>query len=339
MAKRILTLLVLSLTLFITPSWADCTTHSDDVVTIACQFSPGATSATFDFGTDGVITFQFDTVLGSGFELDVTAVEDTSVDYTTPSFTGPDFPAAGTACIPYNGTGGNGGRCVRYNVTGAGGGAVPVKGVNFTGLITVLLNYSSFPIVGIPAFGHAPGDTTNAPFSENILTFYVDPGASNCTNSCGGDPGMGGKVPNISSFQAFKIPFTSPVPSNGYTVCNVPPGSSGLTASFQNSNSNNPIVEVSFVLAASGGNCVSGPFLRDKTATLSVASVGSLTVAPLINGGDSNKFHFDSHNGVNVQDINTNGNSGNTNGLQTGNYYVTVISTMFSPITTTFSVP
>jgi hypothetical protein len=339
MAKRILILLVVSLALFITPSWAvsspNCTTAPpDDVVTIMCLFSSSVTAATFDFGTDGVITFQFDTVLTS-FELDVSAV----VNPSSTTFTGPDFPAS-TACIPYDGAGGNGGFCVRYNVTSPGG-SVPVKGVNFRGLVTVLLNYASSPIFdGIPAFGHAPGDSTTAAFSENILTFYVDPNASNCTNSCGEiDPGMGGKVPNISSFEAFKLPFTSPVPTSGYTVCNVPPTSTGLTASFQNSNSNNPIVEVSFRLVASGGDCVNGPFLRDKTATLSVASSGSLTVAPLINGGDSNKFHFDSHNGVNVQDINTNGNNGNSNGLQSGNYYVTVISTLFSPITTTFAIP
>ncbi len=330
---RVLALSVLALLLCVTPSWAQCQTFSDGVTTIKCQFSSTATSNTFDFGSDGAITFTFDTVLGSGFELDVTAVVNPSP--SSFSFSGPDFPA-GTVCIPYNGVEGNGGFCVRYDVTGAGGGPVPVKGVNFRGLITVLLNYSSSPIFGgIPAFGHAPGDATPPVFSENILTFYVDPNASNCTNGCGVDPGMGGKVPNISSFEAFKLPFTSPVPSNGYTVCN-PTGSSGLTASFQNSDSNNPIVEVSFVLAASGGNCTSGPFLRDKTATLSVGVVdtgtGNVTPQPLINGGDSNKFHFNNQNGANVQDI-------NTNGLQSGTYQVTVISTVFSPVNTTFVIP
>jgi hypothetical protein len=331
MAKRILTQLVFSLAFFITPSWAATNavcTPGDGF--IACQFVQGTTNVTgtFDFGVDGVISFQFDSILAS-FELDVSAVEDAPV-----SFSGTDFPA-GTVCIPYNGTGGNGGHCVRYNVTGT---PFPVKGVNFSGLITVLLNYSSFSISGIPAFGHAPGDTTTAPFSEDILTFYVDPNASNCTNSCGGDPGMGGKIPGISSFEAFKKPFAPPVPTNGYTVCNTPPTSSGLTASFQNSTSgNNPIVEVSFVLAASGSNCTGGPFLRDKTATLSVGvkdpTTGNVTPQPLVNGGDSNKFHFNNQTGANVQDI-------NTNGLQSGTtYQVTVISLVFSPVSTTFTIP
>jgi len=328
---RILALFVLALLLFVTPSWAATNaTCSPGDGFIACQFVQGTTNVTgtFDFGVDGVISFQFDSILAS-FELDVSAVEDAAF-----SFSGPDFPT-GTVCIPYNGTNGNGGHCVRYNVTGT---PFPVKGVNFSGLITVLLNYSSSPIFGgIPAFGHAPGDTTGAAFSEDILTFYVDPNASNCTNSCGVDPVMGGKIPGISSFEAFKKPFASPVPSNGYTVCNVPPGSSGLTASFQNSTSgNNPIVEVSFVLAASGGNCTTGPFLRDKTATLSVGVedlvTGNVTPQPLVNGGDSNKFHFNNQNGANVQDI-------NTNGLQSGTYQVTVISTVFSPVNTTFVIP
>jgi hypothetical protein len=329
MLIRIFGLFALAFVLCGTQAWADSSavcTPGDGF--IACQFVQGTTNVTgtFDFGVDGVISFQFDTILAS-FELDVSAVEDAAF-----AFSGPDFPA-GTVCIPYNGfTNGNGGHCVRYNVTGT---PFPVKGVNFSGLITVLLNYDSTPIFnGIPAFGHAPGDTTTAAFSEDILTFYVDPNAPNCTNC--DDPGMGGKIPGISSFEAFKKPFASPVPSNGYTVCNVP-GSPGLTAVSQNSTSgNNPIVEVSFKLAADFAHCSTGPFLRDKTATLSVGVenlvTGNVTPQPLINGGDSNKFHFNNQNGVNVQDI-------NTNGLPSGTYQVTVISTVFAPVNTTFIIP
>lgn len=327
MAKRIFTLLVLSLALFITPSWATTAVCTPGDGFIACQFVGGTTNVTgtFDFGVDGVISFQFDTVLAS-FELDVTAVEDAPF-----TFSGPDFPT-GTVCIPYNGfTNGNGGHCVRYNVTGT---PFPVKGVNFSGLISVLLNYDSTSIFdGIPAFGHAPGDTTGAPFSEDILTFYVDPNAPASTN---GDPGMGGRTPGISSFEAFKKPFASPVPSNGYIVCNVP-GSPGLTAISQNNTSgNNPVVEVSFKLAADFAHCSTGPFLRDKTATLSVGLVdgsGNVTPQPLVNGGDSNKFHFNNQNGVNVQDINTNGIASGTQ------LNITVISTVFAPVNIQFTTP
>jgi len=328
---RIPALFVLAFLLLVTPSWAvssaNCASFSDDVTTIKCQFSSTVTAATFDFETDGVITFQFDTVLTS-FELDVQAVENAAF-----TFSGPDFPD-GTACIPYDGAGGNGGFCVRYNVTGANGGPVPVKGVNFTGLITVLLNYNSFPIVGIPAFGHAPGDTTTAAFSEDILTFYVDPNAPACTNSCfEEDPVMGGKIPGISSFEAFKKPFANG--GSGDVVCGPP----GLTAVPQNSTSgNNPIVEVSFKLAATLANCASGPFLRDKTATLSVGitdpnNPNNVVPQPLVNGGDSNKFHFNNQNGANVQDI-------NTNGLPSGTQlFITVMSDVFSPVNTQFTIP
>jgi hypothetical protein len=317
MAKRILTLLVFSLVLFITPSWASC---PDGAQCFTFSVSSTPTSHTFDFGTDGAITFTFDTVLVS-FDLDVTAVEDASF-----TFSGPDFPDPGaTTCIFYSN-----GHCVRYNVTGANGGPVPVKGVNFRGLIAVLLNYDSSSIFnGIPAFGHAPGDTTTAAFSEDILTFYVDPNAPACT-FCE-DPGMGGKVPNISSFEAFKKPFANG--AQGDVVC-----SPGVTAVSQDSASgDNPIVEVSFKLVAAGGNCNTGPFLRDKTATMSVGipdpnNSNNVVPQPLVNGGDSNKFHFNNQNGVNVQDI-------NTNGLPSGTYFVTVISTLFSPVNTTFIIP
>src|ERR1700722_19718357 len=138
---RILALYVLALLWFVTPSSAtssaNCATFSDGVSGIKCTFSPSVTAGTFDFGPDGVITFQFDTVLRPGFELDVSAVEDTSPNYTTPSFTGPDFPA-GTVCIPYNGFGGNGGRCVRYNVTGANGGRGSGQRGEFMGRFFVL---------------------------------------------------------------------------------------------------------------------------------------------------------------------------------------------------------
>jgi len=186
----------------------------------------------------------------------------------------------------------------------------------------VTLNYDSFYTPRIPAFGHDP--ETNPLFSEDILTTYVDEHAPSCTN-CEG-PAMGGKTPGLSSFAALDKPFPHPP---GETVC-------FLTAVSQTSSSDqNPIVEVSFKLVAS--NCNTDPPLRDKTATLSVASVDpnnppNLAFASLINGGDSNKFHYDSKNGVNVQDI-------NTNKLPSGSYFVTVSSTLFSPVTTTFIIP
>ena len=319
MFVRIFALFALAFALSGTQCWAvsspNCTPGDGF---IACQFSPTVTSATFDFGTDGVLAFQFDTVLTS-FEVDVAAVENAPF-----SFTGSDFPT-GTECIPYTGPGGNGGSCVRYNVTGALGGPVPVKDVNFKGLITVTLNYNSEILVQIPAFGHAPGDSTTAPFSENILTLYVDPAAPPTVCPSCTEPAMGGKIPGMSSFEAFTIPF-APSIQPGDTVCS-------LTEVPQNSTSgNNPLIEVSFSLVAAGGDCTKGPFLRDKTATLSVGTLvkGNVAFTTLVNGGDSNKFHFDNTDGLNVQDI-------NTNGLVPGTtYYVTVISEVFPPVTITF---
>jgi hypothetical protein len=321
MFLRIFTLFALAIALSGTQSWAQSCGGEEQPpcpTSITNTFSPGVTSGTFNFGVDGVITFQFETVLTT-FSLDVTANEVATISNLDPT----EFPT-GTVCIPYSASPGP---CVRYDVTGSAGGpnGVPIRGVDYRGLITLTLNYGSFYRPHIPAFGHAPGDNAGDIFSEDILTSYVDDHAPSCTNSCE-EPAMGGKTPGISSFAALDKPFANS--AQGDIVC------PSLTAVPQTSSSGqNPIVEVSFKLVAS--NCNTDPPLRDKTATLSVASFdtnGNLVFASLVNGGASNKFHFDNKNGVNVQDI-------NTNKLPSGKYYVTVISTLFSPVTTTFTIP
>jgi hypothetical protein len=323
---RFLAFLAIALTFALSPSWAassaNCnpTTGESPTFQITCQFTPATTSATFDFGPqgDGVFAIQFDTVLTT-FHVTITANEVATITNLDPT----EFPT-GTVCITYTN-----GHCVRYDISGDAGGlnGVPVKGVDYTGLISLTLNYNSFQTVHIPAFGHAPGDNATAIFSEDILTSYVDPNAPPCTVCA--DPAMGGRTPGISPFAALDKPFVPPVPADGNIVCGPP----GLTAVAQNSASGmNPIVEVSFQLAASEANCSTGPFLRDKTATLTVATQtgGVLNFTSLINKGDSNKFHFENRTGLNIQDI-------NTNGLPSGTYFVTVTSEQFSPVTTTFT--
>lgn len=332
MAKRILTLLVLSLALFITPSWAASSSNCDStmslgtealpVFSITCHFTPSPTgSATFDFGDqgDGTMTMQFETVLTT---FDVTLTANEFPDGIIPNPLDPnEFPSE-TVCIKYFRE-----QCVRYdfsgNATSGGLDNVPVKGVDYRGLITLTLNYikSSSQPVQIPAFAHAPGvNSGTTTFSEDILTSYADTNAP-CP-SC--DPAMGGKTPGISPF----APLYKPLPTAPSMVCS-------LTAIYQTSASDkNPIVEVAFKLVANGGNCSTGPFLRDKTASLSVALNGNpITFADLINGGDSNKFHFDNKNNTNVQDI-------NTNKLPAGRYIVTVRSSAFAPVDApAFNVP
>jgi hypothetical protein len=335
MAKRILILLVLSLALFISPSWAascDSTmslgTEALPVFSITCHFTPGPSgSATFDFGDqgDGTMTMQFETILTT---FDVTLTANEFPDGVIPNPLDPNefptTPAPGTVCIKYFRE-----QCVRYdfsgNATSGGLDNVPVKGVDYRGLITLTLNYnrSSTQPVQIPAFAHAPGlNSDSTTFSEDILTSYVDT-SSNCP-SCVPDPAMGGKTPGISPF----APLYKPLPTTPAYVCS-------LTATYQTSASDqNPIVEVSFKLAADFAHCSTGPFLRDKTASLSVAlNSNPISFADLINGGDSNKFHFDNKSNANVQDI-------NTNKLPTGRYIVTVRSNLFAPVRTpSFNVP
>jgi len=325
MRIRILMLFVLALLLCVTPSRAASSSNCDSTVgdnpafSITCHFVPGPSgSATFDFGPqgDGTMTMQFETVLTT-FDVTLTANEFAVI----PNPLDPNEFPSGTVCITYIN-----GHCVRYDFSGnavpGGLDGVPVKGVDYRGLITLTLNYNSAQDVRIPAFAHAPGENSNSTtFSEDILTSYVDTG-SNCP-SCD-DPAMGGKTPGISPFAALDKPFAT-TPG---TVCS-------LTATYQTSTSDkNPIVEVSFKLAADFAHCSTGPFLRDKTASLSVALNSSpISFADLINGGDSNKFHFDNKNNTNVQDI-------NTNKLPQGTYIVTVRSSLFAPVRTpSFNVP
>jgi hypothetical protein len=297
---------------------ASCTPPVDSENPFSCfiTYTPtGPNIGVFDFSGfgDGILTIQFDTILDT-FTLTVTANEVasiTNIDQT-------QLP--GATCITYAN-----GHCVRYDVTGnvSGPNGTPVRGVDYRGLVTLFLNYDSFERIDIPVFGHDPELDPN--FDENILTFYVDENAPACTNGCE-EPGMGGKTPGISGFAALTEPFANAA----LTVC------PQLTATPQNSTSgNNPLIEVTFQLVAAGGNCHTGPFLRDKTASLSVGTEdtnGNIVPTTLVNGGDANKFHFDNRTGLNVQDI-------NTNGLASGTYLVTVSSSVFSPVTTTFTIP
>jgi len=277
----------------------------------------GTTTGIYDFRNsgNGILTVKFDTVI---LDFDLTV----SLDFSIDPINIPDAP--GATCVKYVGSG-NGDQCVQYDFNGNAGGPnqVPVKNVNYKGLISLTLSYISSDPVHIPVFGHAPGEITT--FTEDILTSFSSQGPPPLITllaSAGPDPTMGGKTPGLSSV----IALDESLPGSG-TVC-------GLTAQPQKSASGqNPIVEISFQLFA-GATC-SGTPLKDKTASLSVALVDSsnnfLLFASLVNGGDSNKFHWFGNAKTNVQDI-------NTQGLPDGIYSVTVMSDNFSPVSTKFCI-
>src|SRR5579863_3268996 len=94
---RVLALLAFAFLVLVTPSWAQqsCIGSGDgSPQTCNITFSPGNTTGTFDFSAtgDGVITFQFDTVLTT-FELIVSANEVASITNLDPT----EFPT-GTVC-------------------------------------------------------------------------------------------------------------------------------------------------------------------------------------------------------------------------------------------------
>ena len=311
MYTRILTFVAILLFLSTAPSWAaTCVTDGGFCSNIV---SPSDTTAIFDFTENGsgYLVVQFDTVLTT-FTLNVTV--NNTIDALDPT----EFPS-GTVCVQYST---NGGQCVQYDFSGVSGGGpnnLPVKNVDYKGLITLTLSYFTDQTIHIPAFGHAPGDNASATYTENILTSYSTEttcGASGCP-----DPTMGGKVPGLSSIAAFDEPSTGNNTFCSLTLTNTTVG-----------NGQKPQIEVDLKEAS---NCA-GAGLRDKTATVSVSTFDPTTDAvifPALKNVEGNKFHWDNKNGLNEYDISL---DGLTSGQQ---YTVTVISGLIQPQSVTFTAP
>jgi hypothetical protein len=309
MRKPILALFGLAISLFGTQCWAqeNCSPGEGSV---SCTFSPGITRGVFDFtGTgDGRLVVQFDTVITT-FTLTVT------FNHDTPVFAEGAFPA-GTTCVPYGAQNGN--RCDQYDFNGTGGhglNGLPLKNTDYKRLITLTLSYFAPPLVGEPAFGHAPGDA-NTTFSEDILTNYSSFPPCTVSNGCIGDPTMGGKTPGLSRVVALNKPLAE----TGDTFCLVSPHEGDSFTVGQQ-------IEVEFRLFA-GGVCpnTAGTPLPDKTARLSVSTVdsGNNVIFPrLRNKEQGNKFHFDGEDGVNEFDL-------STHKLLPGHYTITIFSSKFS---------
>jgi len=293
-----------------------CVAESEQT-TCTIQFDPNDTQGVYDFSQSlgGYLVVQFDTILTT---FDLTVMVATT---TNPPLDGTEFPP-GTVCVQYQGEGP--GTCVQYNFSGSGTvgngpNGVPVKNIDYKGLISLTLSYFTDPsfTVHTPAFGHAPGDITT--FTENILTSYSDDTV--CGVAC--DPTMGGKTPGLSSIIALDEPLTATD-----SACN-------LTLTPTNvSSGQKPQIEVTFQLL--GGNTCpgTGAPTRDKTATISVSTIdqnsGNL-VFPALKNVEGNKFHWDNKNALNEYDI-------SLDGLANGKYTATVFSTKFSPVSANFCI-
>jgi len=305
MCKRILALLALSISLFGTQCWAQttCGGVEQPPCSITNTFSPGTTTGTYDFSStgDGVLIVRFVTVLTT-FTLTVT------INHTIDPFDPNEFPADTVAVTYCNGN------KDQYDFTGNAGGpnGVPVKNIDYRGLINLELSYSTCQAVHTPAFAHAPGDSTT--FTEDILTSYFEPVS---------DPTMDGSTPGLSSVAAADEPLTD---NGNDTLCSVT-----LTPT------NNPSEQKSEIEVAlkivSGSNC-SLPGLRDKTARLSVSTGGGGNFSfPALKNVEGNKFHWDNKNKLNEYDI-------STDGLVSGQTYaITVFSGKISPQSATFVAP
>ena len=310
MCKRIFALLALAISLFGTQCWAQCGGIDQlPCPSITNTFSPGTTTATYDFSStgDGILIVRFVTVLTT-FSLTAT------VNHTIDPFDPNEFPP-GTVAVTYCN-----GHKDQYDFTGNAGGpnGVPVKGTDYKGLITLELGYFTCQTVHNPAFAHAPGDNTT--FTEDILTSYFQ--APPCTD-CIGDPTMDGSTPGLSSVAAADEPLTD---SGNDTSCPLT-----LTPT-NNPSEHKPEIEVTLKIV-SGSDC-SMTGLRDKTARLSVSTgSGGNFSFPALKNVEANKFHWDSKSALNEYDI-------STEGLVTGQTYtVTVYSSKVSPQSKIFVAP
>jgi len=298
-----LALIVLGISLFGTQCWAStCSNDSvEGLVSCTNTFSPSDTTGTYEFFGNGRLTVRFVTVLTT-FTLTVT------VNHTIDPFDPNEFPA-GTVAVTYCN-----GQKDQYDFTGNSGGpnGVPVKNIDYKGLINLELSYSACQTIHTPAFAHAPGDSTT--FTEDILTNYFEES----------DPTMDGSTPGLSSVAAADEPLTD----NGTDrFCNLT-----LTPT-NNPSGQKPEIEVTLKIV-SGSDC-SAPGLRDKTARLSVSTIDSSGnfSFPALKNVEANKFHWDNKNGLNEYDI-------STDGLVSGQTYtVTVFSSKISPQSATFIAP
>jgi hypothetical protein len=299
MFTRIFAFFALAFALFGTECWAQSVFCSESESPNCFTFDSADPSHTYTFGDGSTLVVTFDKVLQS-FELMVVETFPTDPLPLDPSVFPPN-----TVCVKYFS---HSALCGVYNFTGdAGGGVsgVPVKNVNYKGMITLILSYFSGP-AQTPAFGHAPDDTTT--FSEDILTGYsTDPTE---------DPTMKGTTPGLSKVVALDEKLTE-----SDTICN-------LTLSPNPPYTVGQEIEVSFQLFSTP---CSGTPLRDKTAHFSLStrdSNGNVIFPPIRDKEEGNKFHWDKDEGVNELDL-------STEGLPTGpsgQYYtLTVFSSKASP--------
>lgn len=303
MRKLMFAILALAISLFGTQCWAqtECGGGLPCAPSITNMFSPGTTRGVYNFTAtgDGILIVKFRTVLKM-FSLTVT------INHTLDRLDPDVFPTR-TVCVKYST---NAGPCEQYDFTGNKGGphGVPVRKIDYRGLIRLTLSYFTSQTAHDPAFGHAPGDSTS--FTEDILTSYSIFPCSEC------DPTMDGDTPGLSSVIALDKPL-----SGTDTFCFVSPHDGDTFPAGKE-------IEVAFQLFPSG-SCPSGSGtpIRDKTARLSLSttdSSGNVIFRRLRNKEEGNRFHFDHEDGVNEADL-------STHRLAPGSYTITIWGSKFSP--------
>jgi hypothetical protein len=263
-------------------------------------FTPNNTTFTYNFTDGSRLIVHFNTVLTT-FDLRVTVSHPKN-----PLPLDPEVFPQGTVCVNYPTN--SSGVCDQYDFTGNAHGphGVPIRKIDYRGLISLTLSYLTSQTVHDPAFGHAPGDTTT--FTEDILTSYS-------SSPVLSDPTMSGDTPGLSSVIALDKPL-----AENDTFCPVSPHEGDKFPVGEE-------IEIAFRLVASGTSCDTGTPIRDKTARLSLSttdSSGNVIFRRIRNKEEGNKFHFDHEDGVNEADL-------STHRLAPGSYTITIWGSKFSP--------
>lgn len=272
-------------------------------------YSSGVKSNTFDFSTivgagltDKVI-ISFNTA--SAFELTVfrEEVPEALLSLQETIFPNPTPPPAVIPCAEYNS---DQGTCVVYE-EGIGSTLDPLTS-GFSG-VDYQLFYTPNPLVptGVPVLAHAEDTNLQTPvdqYDENALTGF--------TLATSVDPGMdGGSGGGLSRHVALNTPQAQ----TGTTFCGIqspaPPG-----RIF------NPgqVIPVKFKIAASGGNCQTGPYVTNAVSQLWLFNTTTNKfVTPTSRTNTGNFFFANATTGQNSYNINT------TN-LPLGTYIFTITS-------------
>jgi len=224
----------------------------------------------------------------------------------TPNFTNPTPPPAVIPCAEYNS---DLGTCVVYE-EGIGATLEPVPTANFTGPVNLQLFYTPSGGSGVPVLAHALDSNLQNPvdqYDENELTGFT------LATKVGDPTGMNG-----DSCCSRHVALNTPQAQVGTTFCTFQTPLPGQIAQRPQ------VVTIRFKIAASGGNCQTGPYVTNAVSQLWLFNTTTQEfVTPTSKTNTGNFFFADPLSGQNSYNI-------QTRNLVPGTYIFTMTSNSVS---------